>query len=263
MDDVRVGSIIRSVRIRRGMRQSDVAAAAAVSQGLVSAIEGGDIEATSLRLLRRVAAAVGVSIQLELRWRGADLAKLLDERHASIVQQVVERLTGLGWIVLPEQTFNIRGERGSIDVLCWFPASRAVLVVEVKTRLVDLQDLLSTLDRKRRLVHVIAREAGWKPLRVGVILVMPAETQARNAVERYGPVFEVSYPARGREVQKWLRAPDHDLRGVWFMLNSAVGDAKHRPGGSMRVRPKRNRSIEARPRLGSTSAVRLDARTGA
>jgi transcriptional regulator with XRE-family HTH domain len=167
MDDVRVGSIIRSVRIRRGMRQSDVAAAAAVSQGLVSAIEGGDIEATSLRLLRRVAAAVGVSIQLELRWRGADLAKLLDERHASIVRQVVERLTGLGWIVLPEQTFNIRGERGSIDVLCWFPASRAVLVVEVKTRLVDLQDLLSTLDRKRRLVHVIAQEAGWRPLQVG------------------------------------------------------------------------------------------------
>ena len=127
MDDVQVGSVIRSVRIRRGLRQSDVAATAGVSQAIVSAIERGDFETTSLCLVRRVATAVGVSLPLAPRWRGPDLPKLLDERHAAIVREVVSRLAALGWVALPEHTFSIRGERGSIDVFAWLPGPRSVL----------------------------------------------------------------------------------------------------------------------------------------
>jgi transcriptional regulator with XRE-family HTH domain len=250
MDDVQVGCIIRSVRIRRGLRQRDVAEVAGVSQAAVSAIERGDFEATSLRLVRRVSIAVGVSLPLAPRWRGPELTKLLDERHAAIVRDVVSRLVARGWVAFPEHTFSIRGERGSIDVLAWHPATRTVLIVEVKTRLVDLQDLLSTHDRKTRLAAAIAREAGWRPLFVGSLLVMPGETQARNAIEKYRPVFDARYPARGPEVQRWLRCPSCDLRGIWFVLNSAGGDEKHRPGGSVRVRPRRDRLMEGTPRSG-------------
>jgi len=52
----------------------------------------GDLERTSLLLLRRVAGAVGVSLPLAPRWRGAELAKLLDEKHAAMVREVVARL---------------------------------------------------------------------------------------------------------------------------------------------------------------------------
>jgi transcriptional regulator with XRE-family HTH domain len=239
MDDVQVGSLIRSVRIRRGLRQIDVAGTAGVSQAIVSAIEHGDFERSSLRIVRSVATAVGVSLPLQPRWRGAELPKLLDERHAAVVRAVVARLTALDWEARPEHTFSIYGERGSVDVLAWLPASRAVLVVEVKTVLVDLQDLLSVLDRKRRLALSIAREAGWKPLTVGTLLVMPAETQARSAVDKYRPLFDASYPARGTQVQRWLRTPQRDLAGVWF-LNFTPGDAKRRDGGLLRVRPKRH-----------------------
>jgi len=38
VDDVQVGSVIRAVRIRRGLRQSDVADVAGVSQAIVSAV---------------------------------------------------------------------------------------------------------------------------------------------------------------------------------------------------------------------------------
>ncbi len=235
MDDVQVGSVIRAVRIRSGLRQSDVAALAGVSQALVSAIEGGHLERTSLRVLRKVAGSVGVSLSLAPRWRGAEIAKLLDEKHAALVRVVVARLAALGWQPFPEHTFSIRGERGSIDVLAWHPVSRAVLVVEVKTLVRDLQDLLSTMDRKRRLAPQLARESGWRPLRVGSVLVLPDETQARHLVDRYGPVFGAALPARGQDLRRWLRRPDHDLRGIWHLLNISPGDAKRRLGGSMRV----------------------------
>jgi len=238
MDHAKVGSVFRAVRIRRGMSQSQVAEAAGISRAVVSIIERGLLDDTSLRMIGRVSAALGISCELEARWRGAETATLLDERHARLVQLVVTRLIRLGWQVLPEHTFSIWGERGSIDVLAWHPARRAVLVIEVKTRLADLQDLLSTMDRKRRLASSIARAEGWKPLGVGSLLVLPGETWARTAVGRFDSVFSAALPERSTVVGAWLKAPDRDLRGIWF-LKDAPGSTKCRRGGVMRVRPRR------------------------
>ncbi len=139
--------------------------AAGVAQSMVSLVERGALEGTSLRIVRRVATAVGVSLPLDPRWRGADLARLMDARHASIAGVVVDRLSRLGWEVWPEHTFSVYGERGSIDILAWHPPARALLVVEVKSQIVDIQDLVSTLDRKRRLTPRLASDLGWHPRR--------------------------------------------------------------------------------------------------
>jgi transcriptional regulator with XRE-family HTH domain len=248
MNDVQVGSVIRAVRIRRGLRQSDVARAAGVSPAAVSRIERGDFGRTSVHALRAVGEAVAVSLPMAPRWRGADLAKLLDERHAGMVCEVVARLTSLGWVAVPEHTFSVQGERGSIDVIAWLPARRALLIVEVKTVLVDLQDLLSTFNRKRRLAPRLARDLGWHPLRIGAVIVMPAETQARTAVARYAALLAPSYPSRGADIRRWLRFPDLDLNGIWFLPNSHPVTAKRRPGGSARVRPRRGRPDNPIPR---------------
>jgi transcriptional regulator with XRE-family HTH domain len=238
------------------MRQVDVADTAGVSQALVSAIEHGNLDQTSLGSVRRVASAVGVSLAFEPRWRGADLPRLLDERHAAVVQQIVTRLTALAWTTLPEHTFSIRGERGSVDVLAWRPARRAALVIEVKTQIVDMQEMLSTFDRKRRLLSTIVRDLGWKPLAVGALLVMPEETQARHAVARYRPLFDATYPDRGRSVRAWLLRPEHDLRGLWF-LNFIAGDARQRRGGVFRVRPKHSRPPRVVSRSESGGSARI------
>jgi transcriptional regulator with XRE-family HTH domain len=237
MDHAKVGSIFRAVRIRRGMSQSQVAAAAGVSRTAVSTIERGLLEDSSLRLIGRVSATLGISCEFEARWRGAEMATLLDERHARLVQLMVTRLTRLGWQVFPEHTFSIWGERGAIDILAWHPVRRAVLAIEVKTRLADLQDLLSTMDRKRRLAPSIARAEGWKPLLVGSLLVLPGETWARTAVKRFDSVFAAALSERSVEVGTWLKEPDRDLRGIWF-LKDGQGNTKRRTGGVMRVRPR-------------------------
>jgi hypothetical protein len=75
----------------------------------------------------------------------------LDERHAALLPLVIKRLTALGWLCVPEHTFNEWGERGSVDVFAWHASRRAVLCLEIKTRLVDLQDMLSTEDRSSHL----------------------------------------------------------------------------------------------------------------
>jgi transcriptional regulator with XRE-family HTH domain len=248
VNDVEVGSIIRAVRIRRGLRQSDVAAAAGISQPTVSLIEGGRLDRLSVAVVRRVAAAVGVSLPFAPRWRGPELARLLDEKHAAMVRGVVDYLSRLGWQPVPEHTFNLRGERGAVDVLAWHPVLRAVLIVEVKSQIVDLQDLLSSLDRKRRLGPALARELGWRPLVIGAVLVLPEETQARNAVRVHRSVLDAALPARTLEVRRWLRRPDLDMRGIWFLLNIAVVDTKRRAGGSRRVRPRRVPPLSQGPR---------------
>lgn len=252
MDDAKVGSVFRAVRIRRGMSQSQVAEAAGISRAVVSSIERGLLEGTSMRLVRRVSTALGISLELEARWRGAEAATLLDERHARLVRAVVARLTGLGWQAFPEHTFNVWGERGSVDVLAWQPATRAVLCVEVKTKLADLQDLLATMDKKRRLAPSIVRAEGWRPLVVGSVLVVPAETWARSAVDRFDSVFAAALPDRTADVLGWLKTSDRDMRGIWFLPNDARGSAKRRPGGSMRVRPREASHPSARPRSASS-----------
>jgi transcriptional regulator with XRE-family HTH domain len=234
-----VGSVFRAVRIRRGLSQAQVASLAGVSRSLISLIERGALDATSLRTTRKVATVLGVSLGLDPRWRGPELAKLLDERHAALVQAVTVSLNAAGWEVVPEHTFSEWGEKGSIDVFAWNPAARALLAVEVKTSLPGLQDLLSTMDRKRRLAPKLARDLGWRPLIVGSVLALPGETWAWNAVDRHGPVFAAALPARAFGVRSWLWKPDDDLRGVWFLLNDSPGSTVRRPGGSMRVRPRR------------------------
>jgi transcriptional regulator with XRE-family HTH domain len=143
MEDTQVGLVLRAVRIRRGFRQADVARMAGISQALVSRVERGDMERATVRSVRRIAAAIGVSVPFAPRWRGAESPKLLDERHASLVHEVAARLKSLGWAVRPELTFAAGRETGSVDILAWVPKRRAVLVVEVKSLVADLQDTLA------------------------------------------------------------------------------------------------------------------------
>lgn len=241
------------MRTRRRMSQARVADAAGISRSLVSRLEAGNLDSTSLGLIRRVAGVLGVSVTLDPRWRGAELAQLLDHRHAGMVRRVVERLTALGWECLPEHTFSEWGERGAIDIFAWHPRGRAVLCVEVKTRLVDLQNLLSVADRKRRLAPVLARKIGWDPVAVCSVLVLPEENWARNAVERHLPVIGAKFSARTLAVRCWLTSPDGDLGGVWFLANVTTGDAKRRSGALMRVRRGSGQAGSSTPRSDPTS----------
>jgi len=225
------------LRHRRGWRQADLAALAGVSQDVVSLIERGRLDLVSLEKIRRIALELDAEFVLQLRWRGGDLDRLLDEGHASMVGRTAGLLRSLGWEVGAEVSYSIYGERGSIDLLAWHEASRTLLVIEVKTELVSLEETLRKHDEKARLARRVAEEQlGWRPRAVGRLLILPDHITARRRVARHAAVLEVAYPARGSAVRAWLRGPEPQMSGLIFPDDGRPSPWCRRPEADPQVR---------------------------
>jgi len=151
--------------------------------------------------------ALDASVDVVVRWRGEGLDRLLDAGHASLVDAVVGLLAGAGWETAVEASFNVYGERGSMDVLAWYPQRSTALVVEVKTVVPDLQAMLQTLDRKVRLAPVVAGERGWKPAAGGRLIVVGEGRTTRRRLAEHGATLGRTFPIRGRAAHAWLRRP--------------------------------------------------------
>ena len=251
VEDRRVGRVVREVRIRRGWRQRDLAAAASVSQALISRIELGRVEDVSLQRLRLVGAALDIAISLDAWWRSGDVDRLVDRGHAALVEHVVGELIAQGWLTRVEVTFNHFGERGSADIVAWHAPTRTLLIVEVKTRIADVQATVSTFERKVRVLpEVLAREEGWRVATVGRLLLI-ADTHANRAIVReHQRIFGAVWPARTSATRRWIRRPEPSSRtdrrgfgGAWFLPYERLGS------GSARIRQvQRVHRPSARPR---------------
>ena len=237
VDDVRLGQTYRALRHRRRLRQLDLAHAIGMSQDVVSSVETGSGANLKLRTLRSLAGALGAELVVSLRWRGGDLDRLLDEAHAALVVAVCRRLVTSGWVVEPEVTYSIFGERGSIDVLAGHVATRSVLVVEVKTALTSIEETLRRHDAKRRLAPSIARDRfGWTPLAIGRLLVLPEDTTARRRVADHDSVFQLAYPMRARDLRTSLASPSGTIDGILFLPRTAGGRGTRTTAVRRRVR---------------------------
>jgi transcriptional regulator with XRE-family HTH domain len=243
MDDLRVGLTLRAVRRRLGWRQLDVAARAAVSQRLVSLVETGQLERLTLRSLRAIGRALEVRLQVESVWRGGQLPRLLDAEHATIVNAVAAIMRRHGWEILVEYAFNHFGDRGSVDLVGWQPRHRALVLVEVKSRITDVQDLHAAMARKRRVVPMLlSAERGWQPVTMGQLLVVGEASAQRRLVARHGEIFSATFAQRGREARSWLARPAGTLSALWFLSPSNGGTAKRLERQPQRVRSRTSRS---------------------
>lgn len=252
MDAGRVGRAVRALRLRAGKRQVDLAADADCSRQQVAKIESGDLGGVTLGALDAVGAASGGALDVHVRWHGEGLDRLLDAAHAALVEQVVRRLRDRGWETSVEVSFNIRGERGSVDVIALFRELATVLVVEVKSVVPDAGTTLFTLDRKARLAPEIARSLGWPCRTVGRLLVIGDSTTSRRRVAALGSTFASAFPTRGIAVRRWITRPTGSLAGLWFLPFATTGGRSHPVTGRQRVRKRRTStpagSAAGRPR---------------
>jgi transcriptional regulator with XRE-family HTH domain len=248
MDRLRLGRSVRALRIEAGWRQVDLAARSACSRTVISRIERGDVTGSTIGVLAAICAALSADLDVRIRWRGEGLDRLLDERHAGVVDQFVRLLGQAGWDAAVEVTFNERGERGSVDVVGWMPAARALLIVEIKSVVPDAQATLVALDRKARLGPSIGRTLGWDPLDVSKVLGVSVGSTNRRRVPDFEAMFRAALPLRGLALRRWLRDPSSPVAALMFLPDSRQKSTRRGARSWLRtVRPSRGPSPSQRP----------------
>lgn len=239
MTDQRVGATIRFLRIRRPWRQRDLAEHAGVSQSMVSRIERGHLAGVTLEAIRRVAAALDLRLDLVGRWRGGELDRLLAAGHSALHESVARDIGGrVGWRFSSEVSFAHFAERGIIDLLAWHEPSGALLVIELKTEFVDINELLGTLDRKRRHAEQIARERGWlnHASSVSVWVIVSDTSVNRHRARDHRTMLTTAYPTDGRSIRPWLRAPRGSVACLSFWPVNRPGTGRTRTDGRSTAR---------------------------
>ena len=236
MTDHRVGAAIRAVRLRKRWRQEDVANKAGVSRAQVSLIERGHIASLTLDSLRAVAAVLEIRIDVFARWRGGELDRLLNSRHSALEDAVSKWLRQWRWEIAPEVSFAIYRESGWIDLLAWHAPTATLLVIEIKTEIVDVQELIGTVDRKVRLAPTIARDRGWRPRNVATLLIVAEGPTNRRRVAAHRSLLRAAFPADGRTARRWLRDPAGRFAGLVFFSSATGGSAKASFSAQKRVR---------------------------
>jgi hypothetical protein len=188
----------------------------------------------SLGDVERVLEALGARIQVRVLWQGEELDRLLDRDHALLVDAMLRLLGDDRWVAVPEVTFQVAGERGSIDILAWHAATRALLVIEIKSVVPDIQATVGGLDRKARLGPQIARDRGWGVSHTARLLVLPGDRTSRRRVAAFSTTFDRALPARTADVKRWLRDPSAVLQGILFLPDLRVAQPRQRV---RRIRP--------------------------
>jgi transcriptional regulator with XRE-family HTH domain len=250
VQDARVGAAFKAVRLRRGWRQADVGHRARVSPGVVSLVERGHLDRVSIPAFRRVAGALEIRAEISLSLPHGEIERLLGAGHAALHESLARYLTGVpGWVHAPEVSFAVYGERGIIDILAFHPGTGSLLVIELKTELVSLEDLLGTMDVRVRHAAKIARERGWQATAISAWVVFADSATNQRRVRSHHHALRAAFPADGRAMRRWLRQPAGSIRALSFWADDSVATA--------------NRAVAGRRRVRVRSAVRKDGQAAA
>jgi hypothetical protein len=178
--------------------------------------------------VERIADALEARLVIDLQWQGADLDRLLDARHAGMIEWLAALLRGSGWDPRPEVSFNHFGDRGRYDLIAFHSASQIALVVEAKTSIGDMQDLLGRLDVKVRLARQTAHALGWRPSSIVPLLLLAEDSTNRRLIGAHATLFE-RFNLRGPAAKSWVGRPRGNPQvPAGLLLFTKLPDASHR-----------------------------------
>lgn len=163
-----------------------------------------EVSSCSVAMLDKWASALGGYLVVDVRVNGEP--PLADARHAALQNWLVQLLLMLGWVVEAEVSFNHFGDRGRIDVLAYHPLLGILLVIEIKTRIVDVQDTLGRLDTKVRVASELAQQRGWATTTIVPAFIIRDNGTSRRRVTTHAALF-ARFAFRGTDARRWLRRP--------------------------------------------------------
>jgi transcriptional regulator with XRE-family HTH domain len=246
VDAVRLGTTFRALRIKKAWRQQDLATQAKCPRGAVSKLEVGGVAELEVSVVLGIAEALGATLDLVLRWHGGDLERLVNARHSQMHESVAKFLLAApSWEFAPEVSFSIYGERGVIDILAWHTQTRTLLVIELKTEIVDVNDLMATADKRRRLAAKVARERGWDPLTVSSWVIVAESTTNRRRVAAHKSTLRTAFPLDGHAINAWLNQPSQAVAALSFWPYARLGGTKQGIATVKRVRRPRDAVAQA------------------
>ncbi len=207
------------------------------------------------------------------RWRGRPGRERAAFGNGGEIGGHLEAVGGWQWAA--ETSFSAWGERGVIDLLAWHAGRCCLLVIELKTELVDPAALLAQVGRYRRVAPAVARERGWgtespKTLRNSVApnrvvssarsvasgravgsgdvacWVVVADTSSNRArLARHRALLRGTFPVDGRKMAGWVADPREPVMGLSF-LREMHGRTGTRLGPVRRVRGQLTPAAAAR-----------------
>jgi hypothetical protein len=221
----------------------------------VALIEHGRLDEVGFGQIRAVARALDARFEGLVRWQGGDLDRLTNRGHAQMHESMARWFAELkGWQASPEVSFNEFGERGVVDILAWHAATGIVLVVELKSAIVDINDLMSTMDKRRRLAPKIASDLGWKAEAIATWVVVAPGRSNDRALAEHATVLRAKFPGDGRSMRRWLARPTGEIAALSFLPKARLSDL----GRDGRT-PRR---VSARSRRVATKNPSVEARRG-
>jgi transcriptional regulator with XRE-family HTH domain len=250
-------------RIALDVSRQALADRVGVSARYIALIERGEAN-PSLRLVERIAAALGLDIMLEIRPPVFPAGpRVRDAVHARCSAYVDRRLRGLGWVTAREVEIVHGRSHGWIDLLAFDHRTGTLLIIEIKTRLDDLGALERQIGWYERMAWQAARRLGWRPARIVSCVLALASDEVERVVRSHRDLLRVAFAMRAPQIADLLDRPDADFTGRGLAL---IDPSSRRRDWLIRTSIDGRRSLlryldyadAARPAASSTALAPLD-----
>ena len=195
---LRAAEELRALRIRTGMSQADVAREIGVTRSVISKLELG-FPGTTLRTRFRMATLLGADLHLNVYAGSAPLIR--DLVQAPFIEQMLADADPR-WGRTIEAAVPGPGRR-SVDLRLDGP--RAIVLIEVETRVGSLEEIIRELHSKREALEGARAPAAPANKPVHVVLGLP-RTRHHAAIVRDLPrTIAAAFPAPSVELEAAIR----------------------------------------------------------
>ena len=191
--------LCRETRLSLDITQGDLAGAVGVSRSHIAGVETGRVN-PSLDLVMRIGGALGLDLQLTGRPPTLIDPRSTDGVHARCSGYADRRFGANGWMTRREVEVVHGRSHGWIDLLAYHPATRVLVIVEIKTRLDDIGAIERQLAWYERSARAVAAKVGWHPTRISGWLLLLASDEVDMAVRAQLDVLRRGFPLRASEL---------------------------------------------------------------